>query len=36
MHNDSTNFGHNMLIRADAPIMGSLWEYVIAKDMEIG
>lgn len=26
----------DMLIRADAPVMGTLWEFILATDIEIG
>lgn len=29
-------FWFNMLIRADAPVMGTLWEFIMAADNEIG
>jgi len=29
-------FLSNMLIRADAPVMGTLWEFIMAGDNEIG
>lgn len=29
-------FLFDMLIRADAPVMGTLWEFIMAADNEIG
>lgn len=29
-------FRSHMLIRADAPVMGTLWEFIMAADNEIG
>lgn len=32
----SLTFFSHMLIRADAPVIGTLWEFIMAVDIEIG